>query len=211
MASPLTPHFRHGSPFQPPKQITNRSDRLWKHLTEQANLAFSQGHDVGARTIYLEALAEAETLFDAALQGRCSLPVPVILNISCHNLAEFECRHGNHRTAEAYVRRAYDRLVDASRSPTSPLPLRIASVQHLKHALAMLVRHYRSNGKPKEDVKAAISLAHDTAFSVLHAARHAEMVDASCARCRAGPRDESRIRLTLNKSEIRMDRRDDAQ
>ncbi len=164
--------------------ISATGDQSWKEMTEQANRAYARDDFPRARTLYLEALSEAQALFDAALVGRSTLPVPVILNISCHNLAELEEKQGNRETSESYFRLAFDRLIETARSPASPLPLRLASAQHLKHALAVLVQHYRKVGKPDHEVSADISRAKETAFSVLHVARHAEIADASCAHCK---------------------------
>lgn len=162
-------------------------DTKWKRLTEKANQAYTQGDIPLARAAYEDALTEAEQLFDAALLDGGSLPVPVIYNVSCHNLAELEARQGNPEAAEVYFRKAYDRLLATARSPASPLPLRMACVQHLKHALVLLAQHLQARQAPDEVMAEIVSKAHETAFSVFRIAKHAELADAQCPHCPITP------------------------
>ncbi|WP_266065046.1 hypothetical protein [Brucella intermedia] len=171
-------------PCRPPHLVgLDGGDRKWKRLTEQANQAYAQG-DIGlARATYEDALTEAERLFDAAQLTSHALPVPVIFNISCHNLAELENRNGKADAAESYFRKAFDHLLIAARSPSSPLSLRLACMQHLKHALAMLVQHLQATNAPNEAVDEIISLVRETAFAVFRVAQHAALADAECPHC----------------------------
>lgn len=172
-AFPAVPPIRMPGPLAVPGD-----DRRWRHLTEKANRAYSRGDAAEARAIYLRALEEADRLFEAALDRSGALPAPVIYNISCHNLAELEERAGDAEAAEHHLRRAYERLVEAARSTACPLDLRVSCVQHLRHALAVLVRHLRRTGAPDQAVDALVSRAHATAFGVLRIAQHARIADA---------------------------------
>lgn len=167
-----------------PQEVAAEGDQAWKGLTEKANRAFSQNDAATARTLYLEALSEAETLFDAAVHGQCSLPVAVIFNISCHNIAELEERQENQTTAATFFKKAYARLSEAAGSPETPLPLRLDCAQHLKHALGVLIQHHRKVGTAAHDIDAVISEARGIALRVFHVARHAKIADASCTHCK---------------------------
>ncbi|MGI6247635.1 MAG: hypothetical protein ACOYJQ_18000 [Pseudochelatococcus sp.] len=164
---------------------------MWKKLTAEANRAYVRNDIASARKVYGQALSEAEKLFDAAMTGRGLPPGPVIYNVSCHNLAELEERQGSQDAAGIYFRRAYDRLMEAAGSPAVPLAQRVSCVQHLKQALAALVRHLHENGgsetgETADLVNDLVSRAHRTAFNVYHVARHAEIADAGCSHCAIG-------------------------
>lgn len=168
-----------------PSQVSvlTGGDRRWKRLTERGNEAYAQGDIPLAQAFYEDALIEADRLFDAALSSIGSLPVPVIYNVSCHNLAELSERSGNRKNAEAFYQKAYDRLLDAAQSPTVPLGLRVSCVQHLKHALAVLVQHLRTSGGPEDRIGDVISRAHNTAYSIYRIAQHEMQADADCPHC----------------------------
>ncbi|MBM7329217.1 hypothetical protein JS562_40095 [Agrobacterium sp. S2] len=169
---------------QPPAlTVIHGGDRQWKTLTETANHTYAQGEIPLARTAYLDALEEAEHLFAAALVQSCRFPAPVIYNVSCHNLAELAERVGDSREAEAFYRKAYDRLFAAARSPATPLKMRIACVQHLKQALAALVQHLQSHGNDQDQIDATVRSALHLACDVFRIARHAEQVDNDCPHC----------------------------
>ncbi|MGV2066850.1 hypothetical protein [Agrobacterium sp. 22-226-1] len=163
--------------------VIDGGDRYWKRLTERANMAYSQGEISLARGIYGDALAEGERLFTAALEKPCHYPAPVIYNVSCHNLAELENGEGNQQEAEGLYRRAYERLLEAARSSSSPMAMRVACVQHLKQALAALAHHLRSRGRDDGVIDRAVQEAYGTAFAVFRAARHAEQAGDDCPHC----------------------------
>lgn len=155
----------------------------WKRLTEQANFAYAQGDMPLALAIYEEALTEAEKLIDAQLGESETIPVPVMYNISCHNLAELFERSGEIRKAEHYYQLAYDRLMRAAQTPATTLPMRISCLQHLKHALAVLVRHLEQQGDPDRRIGSLISEAHQVAYTVFQVAQHASQADETCSPC----------------------------
>ena len=175
----------HAALAKSPSQVAvlDNGDRRWKRLTERGNEAYAQGDIPLARAYYADALTEADRLFDAALSSMGSLPVPVIYNISCHNLAELFERSGSGKDAEAHYQKAYDRLLETAQSPTVPLGLRVSCVQHLKHALAVLVQHLRSSGGPEDRIGDVISRAHNTAYSIYRIAQHEMQADAECPHC----------------------------
>lgn len=163
--------------------VIHGGDRRWKTLTETANHIYAQGEIPLARTAYLDALEEAEQLFAAALVQSCRFPAPVIYNVSCHNLAELAERAGNSREAEDFYRKAYERLFAAARSPSTPLQMRIACVQHLKQALAVLVQHLQIHGDDQDQIDATVRGAFHLACDVFRIARHAEQADNNCPHC----------------------------
>ena len=163
--------------------VIHGGDRRWKTLTETANQTYAQGEIPLARTAYLDALGEAEQLFAAALVQSCRFPAPVIYNVSCHNLAELAERVGDSREAEAFYRKAYERLFAAARSPATPLKMRIACVQHLKRTLAALVQHLQSHGADQDQIDATVRSAYQLACDVFRIAQHAEHADNNCPHC----------------------------
>lgn len=158
-------------------------DGRWKRLIEQGNQAYAQGNIPLALAAYTDALAEAERLFDAADGDRGSVPVPVIFNISCHNLAELFEKSGDAAKAEAYYQMACDRLLETARCPTTLLDLRIVCAQHLKHALATLIQHLHKHGASNDRIGAIISKVHHAVYSVYQVAEHAAQANDNCAHC----------------------------
>lgn len=170
------------SPGSLPHPALSSGDRRWKRFTEQGNKAYAQGDIPLALAAYTDALTEAERLFDAAGDWG-SVAVPVIFNISCHNLAELFERSGDAAKAEACYQMACDRLLETARCPSGPLELRIVCAQHLKHALAMLVQHLHRHGADDERIGAIISKAHHAVYAVYQVAQHAAQADDNCAHC----------------------------
>lgn len=175
-------------PAPPPSQakhlvILEGGDRRWKRLTEQANTAYAQGDISLARAAYDDALTEAERLFEAAMFRPVPFPAPVIYNVSCHNLAELHEKAGKQEEAGAFYRQAYDKLLLAAESASTPLGLRVSCVQHLKHALAVLVQHMRSARNSDHLIGDVTDRAHNTAYSVFRIAQHARQADANCPHC----------------------------
>lgn len=167
----------------PQVAIVDSGDRRWKHLTEQANTAYRQGDIPLAHAAYEDALTEAERLFAVALSRQVRFPAPVIYNVSCHNIAELCAAADRSQDASVYYRRAYDRLLEAAHSPETPLDLRISCVQHLKHALAVLVQHLSTNNSEEQLIGEIIDQAHKTAYSVFRIAQHARHADEDCPHC----------------------------
>ena len=150
-------------------------DTVWRRITEAANAAYTGGDLLHAIGLYRDALDEAEQLFARASSSSVSVPVPVIYNISCHNLAEIVERSGDEIAAEDFLVRAYDKLLASAASPETPLPLRLDCVRHLKHALALLVQHLHRRAAPDATIADYVDDAKATAFAVLLAAKHAEI------------------------------------
>lgn len=169
--APTTPSVRH------------TSDRRWKKLTAQANAAYAQGDIPLALATYTDALTEANHLFDTAIADNDAIPVPVIFNISCHNLAELFEKSEEMAKAESYYQMAYDRLLTAARCPSGMLEGRISCTQHLKHALAMFVQHLHRQGGCDERIGDIISRAHHVAYSVYQVAQHATQANDYCSHC----------------------------
>jgi hypothetical protein len=78
-------------PAQPEvKPVVRRDDRPWKELTTSANAAFAAKRWDVAERLYLEALAEADTIFNAWCEGRLAGdadPAPMLV-VATANLVE---------------------------------------------------------------------------------------------------------------------------
>lgn len=162
-------------------------DANWRRITEAANATYATSDLGRARDLYRDALDEAERLFARAWVGGTSVPVPVIYNISCHNLAEIAERCGDKAAAEGFLVRAYDKLLASAASPETPLALRLDCTRHLKHALTLIVQHLQRRGAPDAEVANYVDRAKTTAFAVFHAAKHAEVADLNCGHCAVRP------------------------
>lgn len=158
-------------------------DDNWRRLSEAANHAYAANNLPLAFDLYRGAMEEAERLFALASQNDLSVPVPVIYNISCHNLAEIAQRSGDENATEDFLIRAYDKLLATAASPGTPLELRLDCIQHLKHALTHLVRGLRQRGASDERVAEYVQRAKTAAFAVFHAARHVELSRTDCEYC----------------------------
>jgi hypothetical protein len=117
-------------------------DARWRTLTEAGNRARAAQDHVGALHIYEAALAEAERMFEAAIDGGSALFAPMIYNISCANQAEAMLRSGDNATARTLLLRAFDRLLTTAGSATSPVALRINCVRHLGYPFEILARDF---------------------------------------------------------------------
>lgn len=190
-------------------QVKVADDAIWRRITEAANATYRSGNFRHAMSLYHDALDEAERLFVKASSSIAflnevefgsheenvskhndsgvSVPVPVIYNISCHNLAEIVERSGDAEATENFLVRAYDKLLTSAGSPETPLPLRIDCVRHLEHALALLVQHLQRRAAPDARIASYVDGAKTTAFAVFHAAKHAEIAGLTCNHCAVRP------------------------
>ncbi|WP_439271764.1 DUF2753 family protein [Pseudochrobactrum sp. HB0163] len=166
-----------------PHTALSSGDDHWKRFIEQGNQAYAQGDIPLALAAYTDALAEAERLFDAADSNSGSVPLPIIFNISCHNLAELFEKSGDVAKAEVYYQMACDRLLEAARCPTTLLDLRIVCAQHLRHALATLIQHLHKHGASSDRIGAIISKVHHAVYTVYQVAEHAAQANDNCAHC----------------------------
>lgn len=159
------------------------ADQHWRMLTEAANQAYAANDLQGALEFYHRALEDAERLFALASRTAMSIPVPVIYNVSCHNLAEIARQAGHDDGAEALLIRAYDRLVISAESPLTPLRLRLDCARHLKQALAILVQHLHRRSVPDERIATYVDRARHAALTVFRTAQHAELAKLDCDHC----------------------------
>jgi hypothetical protein len=154
-------------------------DSVWRRLTALGNHACETEYYACARRFYDEALVEAERLFDRAAAGPVSVPVAVIYNVSCHNLADLMERSGDARGAEAFLQQAFEKLMLCARSPKAPLPLRLACARNLKPALAVFVAALARRQAPELQIAEVVERAKATALAVFHAAEHVELASKS--------------------------------
>lgn len=156
-------------------------DYRWLELTSAANQAFKDGAVDSAEALYRRGLAEAERLFATSEQIETSVPLPAIMNIACHNLAQLAARQGDEVECRRLLVLAFDRLLGAARIPTTPLALRIACIQHLKYTLAELAGHLAQQVTPEPPISHYIGQLREVAAAVRHAAAHMERAgDGSC-------------------------------
>ncbi|MGO3934281.1 hypothetical protein [Rhodopseudomonas pseudopalustris] len=159
-------------------------DDNWQRITEAANAAYVRNDLHRAHELYREALDEAEWLFARAWASGTSgmsVPVPVIYNISCHNLAEIAERSDSLADAECFLVRAYDKLLASAASAETPLALRLDCTRHLKHALAMLVQHLKRRRVSNAQIESYVDRAKTTALTVFHVAKKAQIADHYCS------------------------------
>lgn len=156
-------------------------DCRWLELTSAANQAFKDGAVDRAEELYRRGLAEAERLFATSEQIETSVPLPAIMNIACHNLAQLAAQHGDETECRRLLVLAFDRLISTARKPTTPLVLRIACIQHLKYTLAELASHLAQHVAPEPPISHYIGQLREVAAAVRHAAAHMERAgDGSC-------------------------------
>lgn len=160
-------------------------DHRWLELTSAANQAFKDGAVDRAEEIYRSGLAEAERLFATSEQIGTTVPLPAIMNITCHNLAQLAALRGDEVECRRLLVLAFDRLLGAARRPTRQLALRIACIQHLKYTLAELAEHLAQQGAPEPPISHYIGQLREVAATVRHTAAHMERAGngASCGHC----------------------------
>ena len=160
-------------------------DHRWLELTSAANQAFRTGAVEPARKLYTRGLDEAERLFSTLNPDDTAVPLPAIMNIACHNLAQLSAQDGNEAECRRLLILAFDRLISAARRPATPLALRIACVQHLKYTLSELAEHLAGQPAPEPPIGHYVLQLREVAAGVSHAAGHMERADdpRSCGHC----------------------------
>lgn len=160
-------------------------DHRWIELTSAANQAFKDGAVDQAEVLYRRGLAEAERLFATSEQIEISVPLPAIMNIACHNLAQLAAQQGDEAECRRLLILAFDRLLGAARKPTTPLALRIACIQHLKYTLSELAGHLAKQTSPEPPIGHYIGQLQEIAAAVRHTAAHMERTgdNACCGHC----------------------------
>jgi len=122
---------------------------LWRGLTSQGKQAYEKHHDVRARQLYEEALAEAEDVFATASHTDNPEAVrlaPLLYCISCHNVVELARRQNDAETVGIFLYRAFSRLVSTAESEQASLELRARCALHLNVAAGALVRYFEQQG-----------------------------------------------------------------
>lgn len=158
-------------------------DHLWLELTSAANQAFRDGAHDHALRLYQRGLDEAERLFATLDPKGTAVPLPAIMNIACHNLAQMHAQTGNDAEAGRLLILAFDRLIGAARRPATPVELRVACVQHLRFALSELLPHLERQPDPRPAPQTCLDRLREVAAAVTHAAAHARRAE-GCDHCR---------------------------
>ncbi|RWR27339.1 hypothetical protein D2T31_16945 [Sinirhodobacter populi] len=161
-------------------------DHRWLELTSAANQAFKDGAVEPARRLYTRAVEEAERLFETRNPKDTAVPLPAIMNIACHNLAQLAAQDGNEPECRRLLILAFDRLINAARQPSTPIELRIACVQHLKYTLSELAGHLAQQFEPEPSVEHYTDRLREAVAAVSHAAAHVGQADdpRRCGHCR---------------------------
>ncbi|MFT3688949.1 hypothetical protein [Paenirhodobacter sp.] len=160
-------------------------DHRWLELTSAANQAFRDGAVEPARKLYTRGLEEAERLFATMNPDNTAVPLPAIMNIACHNLAQLSAQDGNEAECRRLLILAFDRLIGAARQPATPLDLRIACIQHLKYTLSELAEHLAGQDAPDPPIGHYVVCLREAAAAVSHAVAHMERAGdlRSCGHC----------------------------
>lgn len=122
----------------------------WRGLTQQGHEAFERHHDVQARQLYEEALAEAEALFEVATFSGDDDAVrfaPPLYCISCNEVVALACRQGDLATAGIFAYRAFSRLLAIAEGQRFSLALRCRAALYLNTATSALVQHLERDGQ----------------------------------------------------------------
>lgn len=149
-------------------------DHRWQELTAAANQTFRDGAVAAAGKLYSRAFEEAERLFAMRIPEDTAVPLPVILNIACHNLAQFAAQAGDEAECRRLLIHTFERLIDAAQCPATPIRLRIGCMQSLKHTLAELAEHLDCHAASEAPIEMYIARLRETAAIVRHAAAHVE-------------------------------------
>lgn len=147
-------------------------DHRWLELTSAANQSFKDGSVELARKLYTRGLEEAERLFATMNPADTAVPLPAIMNIACHNLAQLARQEGCEPECRRLLILAFERLVVAAGQPATPLELRIACVQHLKYTLSELAEHLAAQEAPEPSIGHYVLLLRKSAAAVSDAASH---------------------------------------
>lgn len=160
-------------------------DHRWLELTSAANQAFRDGAVEPARKLYTRGIEEAERLFATLNPEDTAVPLPAIMNIACHNLAQLARQDGNEPECRRLLILAFDRLIGAARQPATPIELRIACIQHLKYTLSELAEHLAGQTAPEPAIGHYVICLREAVAAVSHAAAHMDRAGdpRSCGHC----------------------------
>lgn len=149
-------------------------DDAWKDLTRRANIAFQASDDVLARALYEAALREAERVLElACVDGPADAVAlgPMLLTISCQNLAQLTVRAGASAATQHLLVHAFECLFAIASASQARLDLRASAARHLGIASTALVQHLCEHGSPElADAHAERAKAVIQAVSLLVAA-----------------------------------------
>ncbi|MBK0329516.1 hypothetical protein I5535_19785 [Rhodobacteraceae bacterium F11138] len=163
-----------------PEHLANacepRRDAHWLELTAGANEAIKAGRDDLAATGYLRALNAAEDLFRTGDMRGTTVPLPAIMNIACHNLAEMAHQHGDIRWCRRFLDRAFDRLLATAAQRDADILFRIACIQHLKYTVAELSDHLSQHPDTTRPLGTYVTQVRRTAAEVVQSAAQTKRV-----------------------------------
>jgi hypothetical protein len=128
-----------------------RDDRPWKELTTSANAAFAAKRWDVAERLYLEALAEADTIFSAWCEGRLAGtvdPAPMLV-VATANLVECWLVAGQVVRAADHLVALRQRLCAAIDSRTVKPEVRDQCFQQLRPLVAELLDKLPRAGWPQ--------------------------------------------------------------
>lgn len=139
-----------------------RPNIRWQTLTNAANKLYSQGNLDGAQALYRAAKAEADRcIARARIQvdddpDLCAL-APMMVVISCQNLAECAAGRGQLHEAEAEHRYACLTMLDIIENDALATTLRSAAARHLKPALSDFATWLQQSGRGPTGLAAIVS------------------------------------------------------
>ncbi|WP_437881777.1 hypothetical protein [Pseudomonas sp. LRF_L74] len=121
----------------------------WKLTIEAGNRCFHEGDWVAAREYYLQALAEAQLLFE---RWRDPDAIVAAFVISHHNLADLHLALGHPEEAAENLCTSHERLLQAVADARLSSALRDAALQHSRHTYTELLRFIGEHGAyPRTD------------------------------------------------------------
>jgi len=145
------------------------SDSLWKELSARANSAFREERWYEAEALYLEALAEADTLFRAYIDeapGSIAESVPMLVTATA-NIAECWLRCGQPRRAGDHLTMLCQRLCEVVEREDGREDIRQCCFMHLRTAVFELADKHPKAGFSREQTTSEVNYAKFIALNFL--------------------------------------------
>lgn len=168
----------------------------WKTLSERAGHASAAGRAGLARSLYEEALEQAEAVILLAHQlptEEVTWLAPVLYELSCRHVADWARQLRDSVAEGVFLYRAFERLMLVGEEQDAPMALRTSCVVLAPSALAALMAYLHEHGPE------GLAERHSARMvaTVRQVQRAAQALREQQARSQTGVRTRSGVRLQL--------------
>lgn len=152
---------------------SSEASATWQSLTREGNRDYARKKLRKAQAHYEEAMEEARSLLCQFQETGLPLSTPVMLVVSCHNLADLFFGQKEPEQAVLFLRHACVELTRLAGLPALPLQARLACVEQLRPAVVSLMEHGDRTVSEQQETQNLVLRARSAALSVYQIAGYA--------------------------------------